>query len=77
MCTHDHAGDDGLSFHLTHEPVESVGDHEDICRRACMPPVSELMVLGELAQAAAVGRAGVGLDEVGVAAAMKKAFAKR
>jgi AraC family transcriptional regulator len=74
MCTHDHAGDDGdecLSFHLTHELVESVGDREDIWRRACVPPVSELMVLGELAQAAAVGRADVGLDEVGVAMAAR------
>ena len=70
VCTHEHAGDDGdecLSFHLSHDLVETIGDHADVWRRRCVPPVSELMVLGELAQAAATGRADVGLDEVGVA----------
>jgi len=70
VCTHAHAGDDGdecLSFHLTRELVETIGDHADAWRRACVPPVSELMVLGELAQAAATGRADVGLDEIGMA----------
>jgi len=70
VCTHAHAGDDGdecLSFHLSRELVETIGDRADAWRRACVPPVSELMVLGELAQAAATGRADVGLDEVGIA----------
>src|SRR5262249_15998039 len=55
------------SFHLTQELVESIGDHQSTWRRGCVAPVSELMVMGELAQAAATGRADVGLDEVGVA----------
>ena len=70
VCTHEHAGDDGdecLSFHLSRDLVEAIGDHADAWRRGCVPPVSELMVLGGLAQAAATGRADVGLDEVGVA----------
>jgi len=70
VCTHDHARDDGdecLSFHLGRELVETIGDQADAWRRACVPPVSELMVLGELAQAAATGRADVGLDEIGMA----------
>jgi AraC-like DNA-binding protein len=37
-----------------------------IWRTGCVPPVPELMVLGELAQAAAEGRSDVGLDEVGM-----------
>jgi hypothetical protein len=74
VCTHEHAGGDGdecLSFHLTHELVESIGDCQSVWRRACVPPVSAMMVIGELAQAAATGRADVGLDEVGVAMAAR------
>ena len=70
VCAHDHAGDAGdecLSFHLSHELVESVGDRADVWRRGCVPAIPELVVLGELAQAIAAGRADVGLDEVGIA----------
>jgi len=41
---------------------------------ACVPPVPELMVLGELAQAAAEGRSDVGADEAGMLLA--SAFAR-
>jgi AraC family transcriptional regulator len=70
VCTHEHAGGDGdecLSFHLSSELVESVGDRADVWRRGCVPAIPELMVVGELAQAIAAGRADVGLDEVGIA----------
>ena len=70
VCTHDHArgeGDECLSFHLTPEAVEVVGDRPAAWRRGCVPPLSELMVLAELAQAAAVGRTDVALDEIGIA----------
>jgi AraC family transcriptional regulator len=70
VCAHDHArgeGDECLSFHLTPELVEEVGDRPAAWRRGCVPPLSELMVLAELAQAAAVGRTDVGLDEIGIA----------
>jgi AraC-like DNA-binding protein len=69
LCTHDHArgdGDECLSFHLTPALVEAIGDRPDVWQKGCVPPLPELMVLGELAQAAAEGRTDVGLDEVGV-----------
>ncbi|AUX22866.1 transcriptional regulator [Sorangium cellulosum] len=67
MCTHDHiAGDECLSFHLAPALVEAIGDRAEAWRAGCVPPLGELMVLGELAQAAAEGRSDVGLDEVGV-----------
>lgn len=66
-CTHDHAfGDECLCFYLAPALVESVGDDEDAWRRGCMPPLSELMVLGQLAQAAAECRSDLGVDEVGL-----------
>lgn len=72
LCTHDHVcGDECLSFFLSPELVETIGDQTDIWRIGSAPPLPELMVLGELAQAAADGRSDVGLDEVG------QAFASR
>jgi AraC-like DNA-binding protein len=66
VCSHDHVrGDECLSFFLTPELVETIGDKVDIWRIGCAPPLPELMVLGELAQAAAAGRSDIGLDEVG------------
>src|SRR6202171_6063848 len=66
LCTHDHVcGDECLSFFLTPELVEAIGDRTDIWRIGAAPPLPELMVLGELAQAAADGRSDIGLDEVG------------
>src|SRR5712675_3751044 len=65
-CTHDHVcGDECLSFFFSPELVEAVGDRADIWRVGCAPPLPELMVLGELAQAAADGSRDAGLDEVG------------
>ena len=72
VCTHDHVcGDECLSFFLTPELVEAIGDGAKIWQVGAAPPLPELMVLGELAQAAADGRSDVGLDEVG------QAFASR
>src|SRR6202790_2117057 len=65
-CTHDHVcGDECLSFFLHPELVEAIGDRAEVWRIGAAPPLPELMVLGELAQAAAEGRSDVGLDEVG------------
>jgi AraC-like DNA-binding protein len=65
-CTHDHAcGDECLSFFLDPELVEAIGDRTEVWRTGAAPPLPELMVLGELAQAAADGRSDIGLDEVG------------
>jgi AraC-like DNA-binding protein len=66
VCTHDHVcGDECLSFFLSEELVDAIGDRAGPWRIGAAPPLPELMVLGELAQAAARGRSDVGLDEVG------------
>jgi AraC-like DNA-binding protein len=67
VCTHDHhvCGDECLSFFLEPELVETIGDRREAWRVGAAPPLPELMVLGELAQAAACGRSDIGLDEVG------------
>src|ERR1700687_368641 len=72
VCTHDHVcGDECLSFFLSPELVEAIGDRAEVWQIGSAPPLPELMVLGELAQAAANGRSDLGLDEVG------QAFASR
>src|SRR6266481_1934203 len=66
VCTHDHVcGDECLSFFLTPDLVEAIGARPEIWQVGAMPPLPELMVLGELAQAAAEGKSDVGLDEIG------------
>jgi AraC-like DNA-binding protein len=71
-CSHDHTcGDECLSFFLDPELVQSIGDRTEVWRVGAAPPLPELMVLGELAQAVAGGRGNIGLDEVG------QAFARR
>ena len=65
-CTHDHVcGDECLSFFLSEELVDAIGDRAEPWRIGAAPPLPELMVLGELAQAAADGRSDIGLDEIG------------
>jgi AraC family transcriptional regulator len=73
MCTHDHhaCGDECLSFQLAPALVESIGQvgknrQTDIWRAGCVPPLPELVVVGELAQAAAEGSSDIGLDEAGL-----------
>jgi AraC-like DNA-binding protein len=74
VCTHDHAcGDECLSFRLTPEVAETVGSSEQVWKRGALPPLAQIMVLGELAQAAAMGATGVGLDEVGMLLAVRLA----
>jgi AraC family transcriptional regulator len=72
VCTHDHhvCGDECLSFHVAPETAEALGPSASTKRAAtwrvgCVPPLSELMVFGEFAQAAAEGRSDVGVDEAG------------
>jgi len=66
-CTHEHAhADECLSFHLAASIVEAIGDRADIWLTGGVPPLPELIVLGELAQAVVEGRSDVGLDEVGM-----------
>jgi AraC family transcriptional regulator len=67
VCTHEHVvGDECLSFQLAPELVEAIGGRNELWRSGGMPPLPELMVLGELAQAAVAGGSDVGLDEAGI-----------
>jgi AraC-like DNA-binding protein len=72
VCTHDHVhGDECLSFQLDASLVDAIGGRSEMWRIGRLPPLPELMVLGELAQAAADGTSTVGLDEVGMAFAAR------
>ncbi len=66
-CTHEHhgGGDECLSFQFTAEGADALNPMAEHWATRAVPPVAELSVLGELAQAAAEGRSDVGLDEVG------------
>ncbi|TMA82751.1 MAG: helix-turn-helix transcriptional regulator [Deltaproteobacteria bacterium] len=67
MCTHDHVyRDECLSFQFAPALVETIGEGPEIWRTGSLPPLSELMVIGALAQAAAEGGIDLGLDEVGL-----------
>ena len=71
-CTHDHAGgDECLSFQFTPEAADAIGGDDAAWRIGALPPVPGMIVLGELAEAAASGRTDVGLDEVGLSLAAK------
>src|SRR5690242_3246987 len=66
ICTHDHVcGDECLSFFFEPELVETIGDRASAWHVGATPPLPQLMVLGELAQAAADGHSDIGLEEVG------------
>ena len=66
VCTHDHVcGDECLSFFFEPELIEIIGDRSPAWEVGAAPPLAELMVVGELAQAAADGTSDVGLDEAG------------
>jgi AraC family transcriptional regulator len=70
-CTHDHAeGDECLSFHLSDALVDEL-DPSHAWRTGALPPLAELVVLGELAQAVVSGDAELGIDEVGVSLAAR------
>ena len=66
VCTHDHiCGDECLSFFLEPELAVTIGDRAELWQVGCVPPLPELMVFGELAQAAASGGSDIALDEIG------------
>ena len=65
-CTHEHVcGDECLSFFFAPEVVETIGDSRTPWQIGSAPPLPEVVVLGELAQAAADGSSDIGLDEIG------------
>src|ERR1700756_3676564 len=56
VCTHDHVcGDECLSFFFEPELVETIGERAEAWRIGAVPPLAELIVIGELAQGAADG----------------------
>jgi AraC family transcriptional regulator len=67
MCTHDHqgCGDECLAFHFSPAFADALGGKANPWRAGGVPPLAELMVLGELAQAVVEGANDLGLDEVG------------
>jgi AraC-like DNA-binding protein len=70
VCTHDHVhGDECLSFHFAPALAEELAG--GTWRAGAVPPLSELVVLGELAQSAAAGASDAGLDEVGLVIAAR------
>src|SRR3954469_8062471 len=73
VCSHEHhgCGDECLSFFLAPDLVERIGDEAETWHSGSIPPLPGLMVLGELARAAADGRSDVGRDEVGHACAAR------
>jgi AraC-like DNA-binding protein len=67
VCSHDHVcGDECLSLQLAPELVETIGDDDAIWSVGALPPVPDLMVLAELADAAAARRSGLAPDEAGL-----------
>lgn len=68
VCTHDHhvCGDECLGFHFSPGFVDLIGGGPAAWRSGGLPPLSELAVVGELAQAAVEGRVDAGLDELGI-----------
>jgi AraC-like DNA-binding protein len=74
-CTHDYAhGDECLSFHLPPAIAQEIGS-EAFWRTGCVPPAGDVVIFGELAQAAAEGRSAIALDEAGLLFAQRAAAA--
>lgn len=73
VCTHEHhaGGDECLSFALTPEIVDEVGGRPETWQVGSVPPLPELMLVGEMGQAAATGASDVRLDEVGLTMAAR------
>jgi AraC family transcriptional regulator len=75
MCTHEHVcGDQCLSFSFAPALADQVAG-ADVWRSGATPPLPELMVMGELAQAAADRKTDIGVDEIGLAFAARFAEA--
>src|SRR5262249_39186409 len=60
-----------LPIQLSPALAETVGRRAGLWRTGCLPPLAELVVLGELAQAAAEGRSDIGLEEAALLFAMR------
>lgn len=77
ICTHDHhmCGDECLSFQFSAELLDGLRaprtNPKEVWRAGALAPHPRLMVIGELAQAAAGGHCDLGLDEIGLLFAMR------
>jgi AraC-like DNA-binding protein len=73
MCSHEHhqCGDECLAFHFPQSFVDALGRGDRAWEAGGLAPLPELVVLGELAQAAADGRHDIGVDEVGMLVAAR------
>ncbi|HEY0685299.1 MAG TPA: AraC family transcriptional regulator [Steroidobacter sp.] len=67
MCTHEHhgGGDECLSFQYTSELIEEIAPKK-AWRVGALPPIAQMMVVGEWAQSVADANSDVGLDELGL-----------
>lgn len=65
VCTHDHhvRGDECLSVQFEPELAETIADRADLWRGVGIPPLAEMMVLGEFTQSVARGESDIGMDE--------------
>jgi AraC family transcriptional regulator len=71
-CTHEHVtGDDCMSVTLDAATVDALGGRNDVWRAGGVPPLAELVVLGELVRSAADATSEVGLDEAALALAAR------
>lgn len=66
MCTHEHhrCGDECLSFKFAPELLETIGAHRDVWQLSALPPLPDIMIMGELAQAVVDGRSTLSFEEV-------------
>lgn len=64
-CSHEHhvCGDECLSIQLSPSLADDIGLRKNALRIACVPPMPEVMVYGELTQAAGRGDSDIGVDE--------------
>jgi AraC family transcriptional regulator len=67
LCTHEHHphGDECLSFHFDAALLDTLGLPAQVWLSGALPPLAELGVLAERAQAAAEGRSDLDLSEAG------------
>jgi AraC family transcriptional regulator len=66
-ATHDHAfGDECLSFHFSPELVDEAGGDPRVWQMGALPPLPEIVVLAELAQATVDGENDLGPGEMGM-----------
>ncbi|WP_424629093.1 helix-turn-helix transcriptional regulator [Bradyrhizobium sp. SYSU BS000235] len=68
VCSHEHyaCGDECLSFQLSSAFADDIGLSQNALRIGCAPPLPELMIYGELAQAAGCGENDIGVDEAAI-----------